>query len=687
MKQLTVFALLMAQFIQAGAQNSYTGHYQKAKAEITAMLEGQKPLDFEKAVFLMENAYYDNSIEYADFEVVLDGYVQDVKLIAAQTGREKVKESKNFTTTTEQYQQMQDKAADNFAIFRFMTDTSFRLFSLDSTRLHFLLQRRLPFSYPTYDPLGSNDWKNTQVLNLAINKTGNCFALSALFKMLADRLHTGAQLCTAPGHIYIRHADEKGTLFNVELATASFPGTGSLMTLTYTTTQAIKSGIALRQLNEKQSVALCLVYLAKGHQHRFNKTPDDFMLDCAETALRFDSLNLNALLLKAEVLENRLVQSGQNIQFLRNHADFKAYEGLINRLYALGYREMPTDMKNIIVSSFIKDSVYLQVQDHTPVAFKGNKYQTRYASLSWGMFEEVHTDKPVEQYGSTLFDTKAKGITGFKKADALYNGYDFDPVVFAWNIDPLAAKYPNMSPYNAFANNPILFVDPGGDTFRIYYEETNAKTGETRLTYVDFNGVTAIAESGAVYTMGTNQFVDNVISSYNYIVENGADVKGVLKDIASRSEITNVVLDTRLVDPTRYVPDEKQPTIFFNPYSGLDIKNDDGSGGIQSAAVGFFHEVVHRFIELNYTDEQKKELKKLSNRQTGIENEEFEVLDSYETPAVLILQSAGKKEAARQGYGWGVLETWTQGPTSTEKSTRKEAKQKLETENETIVKS
>lgn len=186
------------------------------------------------------------------------------------------------------------------------------------------------------------------------------------------------------------------------------------------------------------------------------------MMDCAETALRFDSLNLNALLLKAELLESRVIKQGKTLAILQTNQDFVAYEALINDLYSMGYREMPLEMKNMIISSFAQDNVPLRVKDHTPVAFKNVKQPTRYASLSWGMFEEAHQIKPIEKYGMSLFDIQTRKIKGFEKADTLYNHYNFDPVIYAWSIDPLAHQFPAMSPYNALENNPIMYVDPDG---------------------------------------------------------------------------------------------------------------------------------------------------------------------------------------------------------------------------------
>src|SRR5690606_24073676 len=64
-------------------------------------------------------------------------------------------------------------------------------------------------------------------------------------------------------------------------------------------------------------------------------------------------------------------------------------------------------------------------------------------------------------------------------------GSDFliDPVAFAYDfgarmydarlgrwlsVDPLAAKYPNLSPYNFVGNSPILYVDYDGRDYGVY---------------------------------------------------------------------------------------------------------------------------------------------------------------------------------------------------------------------------
>jgi RHS repeat-associated protein len=63
------------------------------------------------------------------------------------------------------------------------------------------------------------------------------------------------------------------------------------------------------------------------------------------------------------------------------------------------------------------------------------------------------------------------GYNGKEKDNELYgegNAYDFgarinDPRLGRWlSLDPLAAKYPSMSPYCSMGNNPIVMVDPDG---------------------------------------------------------------------------------------------------------------------------------------------------------------------------------------------------------------------------------
>ncbi len=44
-----------------------------------------------------------------------------------------------------------------------------------------------------------------------------------------------------------------------------------------------------------------------------------------------------------------------------------------------------------------------------------------------------------------------------------YGARNYDPALGRWlNVDPHAERYPSMSPYSAFANNPLIYIDPDG---------------------------------------------------------------------------------------------------------------------------------------------------------------------------------------------------------------------------------
>ena len=79
------------------------------------------------------------------------------------------------------------------------------------------------------------------------------------------------------------------------------------------------------------------------------------------------------------------------------------------------------------------------------------------------------------------------GFNGMEKDDEMGKGdgnsYDFgarlyDPRLGRWlSLDPLARKYPSMSPYIFTGNNPVLFVDYDGKDYGV--KVTHTKTGGT----------------------------------------------------------------------------------------------------------------------------------------------------------------------------------------------------------------
>lgn len=471
-------------------------NYETAFDELKAMLEGSKEPNFERAVFLSENPHYNNQHNYKDFQGNIDNHIYFIKKLIETNDKS---DSIDFNVKVNQYgrfnlddirhmpdekKSLYKKSLANWAIFKYLTDTIYSVLPGENLSVDVLYHT--PFTYASHDPFGKKDWANSQVINLLVSdeQKGNCFALTAFYKILADRLNADARLCTAPQHIYIQHRDKKGDYYNVELATAGHPGDGTIQTLTHTTTEAIKSGIALRSFDTKQSIGLCLVNLAKSYEHKFGSKDDDFLLKCAELVLKHDPLNLNALLLKQQILDVRVTTYAienniSDINKLKTSKEISTtvydLENHLELLYRLGYRQMPFDMQEIIMTGVIPENF----EDKNPSPFTTivpkEEHKRKFTTLYGGLFQEVFEIREFEPYGHFTFQTTTNKITLIDTT--AQTGFLIDPVAFAYDfgarmydarlgiftsVDPLAHQFASWSPYAAFKNNPIIFIDPDG---------------------------------------------------------------------------------------------------------------------------------------------------------------------------------------------------------------------------------
>ncbi len=494
--------------------------FHKAYAALQNMLDGKDSLNYEKAVFITENAYHDNYFNYEDFKNLIDFHAG---IINAYAENVRLHYKEKYKTLKPWEQTYFISNTDNWAIFKYITDTAFVIINKDK-------YIKTPYNYTAYDPYGSDNWENTQVLSLLLSneKQGNCYSLAVLFKLFSNRFKSDARLTITPHHIYIQNRNQRGGFYNVELASKTFPGDGTIQTLTYTTNTSIINGMAQRMLSDKEAVALNLIYLAKGYQHKYKDNTNNFLLQCAELAIKHDSLSMNALLLKAEVTENRLlaaIKANKITTLSKARANpqtqklINSYEDQLSNLYALGYREIPKEIeKNILAHIQHRNEGYI-LKDQTPNPFASIKAKQRYATLSNGLFEEMHEAVDTIQYYQALLNTKTKKIIKLLPIEAS-DEYKVDPVVFALSVDPLSDKYPNISPYAYCAWNPVNIIDPDGrylfGLFGSTTEQRNAakdfasKTGgeiknyHSRSIHVDYTQV-GIDNEGVAEVYGRTQ--------------------------------------------------------------------------------------------------------------------------------------------------------------------------------------
>ncbi len=296
--------------------------YQSAFMTLTDILE--KNGSFKAAVYTVENTYYGKDMCNSETDKRITEIVRLCDLVA----RTKMASLENRRIDTTYFL--------NYAIGSVLKDTVFIM-----TDSAFLGHK--PFRYSFNDPFGKHDWRTMFVTTLLSTKEGNCHSLSYLYKILADELKAACWLALAPNHIYIRNKDQKTGWYNTELSSGIFPTDAWIMTTGYVSPDAVRSGIYMDTLSNRQSIALCLLDLAKGYQIQTGNDEDGFILKCCDLVLQYHPVNPMALLLKAETLQ-KIYKKQISHKKPESANTYKEMEGAYITLAKLHYREMPEKM-------------------------------------------------------------------------------------------------------------------------------------------------------------------------------------------------------------------------------------------------------------------------------------------------------------------------------------------------------
>jgi len=188
------------------------------------------------------------------------------------------------------------------------------------------------------------------VSKLLDTKKGNCHSLPYLYKIITEELGVTTQLALAPNHIYIKHYAEDFGWFNTELTNGQFPLDSWIMATGYVHLDAIVNRVFMSELNNKQSIALCLIDLAEGYNRKESYNDGKFVLQCTNLALQYYPNYANALLLQAETKkkqydflleQNNKKHAKELFHIPKAKQLFKSMENDYATVYELGYRPIP----------------------------------------------------------------------------------------------------------------------------------------------------------------------------------------------------------------------------------------------------------------------------------------------------------------------------------------------------------
>lgn len=240
-------------FSKASGINAQTIHYKQALTEIEGMLNETTPSSFKRAVFLVENAFSNGSLDYQQFDERIIVAADKIKLLAASKGSTQV--------------------ALHWAIFSYLTQ------SIEQNN----------FSPCKYDLEGlfNDEPKSHRVNYLLSNKLGNCHSFPFLYQILADEVGAECFIARAPMHYYIKHKDDKGNWWNLELTSASYSRTSFIVESFRISDEAIRSGLYMKPLAEKEKISLCIEDLLLDYMKKYNNFEDGYLTKLTKIGLKY----------------------------------------------------------------------------------------------------------------------------------------------------------------------------------------------------------------------------------------------------------------------------------------------------------------------------------------------------------------------------------------------------------------
>ena len=330
-KQMAIRQLIDSGFPSRSYQDPQgTAYFYNAFEEINAMLKGEKPLNLGRAVFLIENAFLGNTLDYSQYQDFINHKIQ---LCNRKIREEKLNPANNMVK--------------NMMLFRLISDTlTFMNNSSESSVTHLPVK----YDYEGYDY--SKHYGTQFVTYLMQNGIGQCHSMPLYYLVLAEAIGAEAYWSFSPRHSFVKIKDEKGRWYNLELTCNGVLSDAHYMNHSYIKAEAIRNRLYLEPMDKKAVVAEMLIELAGGYYEKYGL--DDFYLQCINTAEPYLPNSLDVLKLKS-CYETRLtlgiamLLEAQNPDMLKEkspeaYKHFVRMQELYKQIDDLGYEELPPEI-------------------------------------------------------------------------------------------------------------------------------------------------------------------------------------------------------------------------------------------------------------------------------------------------------------------------------------------------------
>lgn len=280
---------------------NYIKYYNEAYNELVNMLSGKTALNLKRAVFVVENAYHKNKLNYEKYCKQIDNLV----FICKQIMKEKGLDLKNYMAC---HYTIQRLFAEKFIYKNDLgQDVTFE-----------------PFGYDFIDIFGDNDQTKGFVTKLLNTKIGQCHSMPLLYLILAEELNANAYLALAPNHSYVKFGNQYQA-FGFETTNGTFTSDEWIVASGYISPTAIKNQIYLAPLTKEKVIAECLIDLEEGMSFLFGKS--NFSIKCSNATLKYFPNSIRSILTISNVLVAECAQSASKYKFPKE-ADYVKYPNL-----------------------------------------------------------------------------------------------------------------------------------------------------------------------------------------------------------------------------------------------------------------------------------------------------------------------------------------------------------------------